>query len=116
METINAGFVKDVMRMTEPANTTALGGFADLKTPPPPTEMQSVGDKLAYIAQVLEEAADRLQGRVDSFTQRGEAATGQAVDPTPMPGTLAHIHHWIRRIDVQSVRIAAAVEDVSTIL
>ena len=84
--------------------------------PPSPTEMEALGEKMAYAAKCLEETANRLKGRVDGFTQRGETGGPQEVEPNPVPGTLSSLHYWVRRIDQQAIRLSDATADVATIL
>ncbi len=84
---------------------------------PTPSEMENLEAKLSHAAKSLELMADRLTSRVDHFVQRGDSAgVDEMQEPQPMPGTLSALHYWMRRIDRQSGRLGAAVEDVATII
>lgn len=80
------------------------------------TEMEKLTERLADTARKLDGTAHRLQDRVDSFMQQGQAAGVEPKEDEPTPGTLAALFYWAKRIDKHADHVADTTAGLSAVL
>lgn len=91
-----------------------------IPTAKPATEMEALGGNLADTARRLQAVVDKLQDRLDRFSNAATALKGDTArpdtPPSPQPGTIGCIKHFHENINVQVERLNIAVNNLQGIL